>query len=218
MNLEKRILYGNSVYIPKVSQTFSTVDCQSTINADDNCLPIFMNSILLSWNPEVHTRTLLLRLAPSVSLEPGYFNADIEIFVVAGDLRMGEWHLNKHGYSHIPKGVAIGGLEALSPVTLLWMENGPEAAIFSPGVSQPDADWESFIPPLDAKVLPWGSAETAQFVASRKKYLRKAPNGGGTWLLAVLPHYYARGGMIQSYNEEAYVLSGNLHSNWRSHT
>lgn len=208
MNLEQRILYGKTVYQPKIFQSFSIHDCQSIANADRDLRPFFADPILLSWSQKKQTRTLLLHLQQSVSLEPGFFQADLELLVISGDLRLGEWHLGKHGYCYIPKGFAINGLEALSPVTLLWMENGP--ATFVPGESHPDADWESFIPPLDSKLLPWGAAETQQFVTSRKKYLRKDPRGGGTWLLAVLPHYYAKGGMIQSYNEEAYILSGSI--------
>ena len=210
MNLEQRILYGKTAYLPRVFQTFSSHECQPETSASQDLRPFFANPILLSWNQERQTRTLLLQLQKSVSLEPGFFQADIELLVVSGDLRIGEWHLNKHGYSYIPKGIAIQGFEALSPVTLLWMENGPTAATFVPGESQLDADWDSFIPPLDSKVLPWGMAETVQFETSKKKYLRRDPQGGGTWLLAVLPHYYGKGAMIQCYNEEAYILSGSI--------
>lgn len=31
---------------------------------------------------------------------------------------------------------------------------------------------------------------------------------GGTWLLAILPHYDSINAMIQAYNEEGYCLSG----------
>jgi hypothetical protein len=56
--------------------------------------------------------------------------------------------------------------------------------------------------------LSWGNTVTTQFVESSKKWLRKAANGGGVWLLAILPHYDGRQAMIQSYNEEAYCLAG----------
>ncbi|MGB3651191.1 MAG: DUF4437 domain-containing protein, partial [Rivularia sp. (in: cyanobacteria)] len=74
--------------------------------------------------------------------------------------------------------------------------------------NHPDAILSEFIPALDSKLLPWGKSDTAQFVQANKKWLRKDSNGGGVWLLAVLPHYDGRYQMIQSYNEEAYGLAG----------
>ena len=65
-----------------------------------------------------------------------------------------------------------------------------------------------FVAPLDATYLGWVQADTAQFATSKKKWLRRAENGGGCWLLHILPHYCAKASAIQNYNEEAFCIQG----------
>lgn len=139
----------------------------------------------------------------------GFFTSDLEIFVLKGAIQLGEWQLSKHGYSFIPAGVRVGPWKVLGDeeAEILWMENG--SLKYKNAINDhPDARLSDFIPALDSKLLPWGKADTVQFVQANKKWLRKDSNGGGVWLLAILPHYDGRYQMIQSYNEEAYGLVG----------
>ncbi|NET54296.1 MAG: DUF4437 domain-containing protein, partial [Merismopedia sp. SIO2A8] len=138
----------------------------------------------------------------------------LEIFILSGEIKLGDWKLRQHGYSFIPAGVKVGPWKVLGTqeAEILWMENGPAPLRYENNqTNYPDAMMNEFIPALDSKILPWGKTETTQFEVAKKKYLRKASNGGGVWLLAVLPHYDGRYPMIQSYNEEAYCLAGHCY-------
>ena len=165
---------------------------------------------LLSWH-ECGASTSKVSLSPQFTIPPGIFTADLEIFVLKGSIQMGEWQLDKHGYSFIPTGVRVGPWKVLGDgvVEILWMENGTIPLRYEASkCDRPDARMCDFIPALDSKLLPWGKTETVQFEVAKKKYLRKHDNGGGTWLIAILPHYDGIYPMIQSYNEESYVLFG----------
>ena len=165
---------------------------------------------LLTWH-DCGASTSRVVLPPQFRAPAGIFTADLEIFVLSGTIQIGDWQLGKHGYSFIPAGVRIGPWQVLGgkEAELLWMENGPVTLSYEEAQSDlPDARTSEFIPALDSKVLPWNRTDTVQFEQSQKKWLRKHSNGGGTWLLAILPHYDGRYPMIQCYNEEAYCLAG----------
>ncbi|WP_138497267.1 DUF4437 domain-containing protein [Nostoc sp. PA-18-2419] len=165
---------------------------------------------LLTWH-DSGASTSKVVLPPQFEAPSGFFTADLEIFVLRGAIQLGEWQLNKHGYSFIPAGVRVGPWKALGDevTEILWMENGPVPLKYKNAINDhPDARLHDFIPALDSKLLPWGKTDTVQFEVSKKKYLRKDSNGGGVWLLAILPHYDGKYQMIQSYNEEAYGLVG----------
>jgi hypothetical protein len=141
----------------------------------------------------------------------GIFTADLEIFILSGEIQIDEWRLDKHCYSFIPAGVKLDYLKVLGEeeAEILWMENGPVPLKYQYAETNHSyARISEFIPALDSKLLPWGKTETVQFEVAKKKFLRKHNNGGGTWLITLLPHYDGHYGMIQSYNEEAYALAG----------
>ncbi len=171
---------------------------------------IFGSRRSLTWH-DCGASTSKVVLPPQFEAPSGFFTADLEIFVLRGAIQLGEWQLNKHGYSFIPAGVKIGPWKVLGneEVEILWMENGPVILEYKNTLNNhPLAQVKDFIPALDSKLLPWSKTDTIQFEVSKKKYLRKDSNGGGAWLLAILPHYDGRYPMIQSYNEEAYCLAG----------
>lgn len=165
---------------------------------------------LLNWH-DCGASTARLFLPPGFEIPAGLFTADLELFVLKGRIQLGEWQLRKHGYSFIPAGVKVGPLTVVGneEAEVLWMDNGPlryEAA----DENHPEARLQEFIPALDTMVMPWGRTDTSQFEQAKKKYLRKTVNGGGVWLLTILPHYDGLYPAIQSYNEEAYCLSGSI--------
>ncbi len=165
---------------------------------------------LLSWH-ECGASTSKVSLSPQFTIPPGIFTADLEIFVLKGAIQVGEWQLDKHGYSFIPAGVKVGPWKVLGDgvVEILWMENGPIPLRYEASkCDRPDARMCDFIPALDSKLLPWGRTETTQFEVAKKKWLRKDGHGGGAWLIALLPHYDGHYSMIQCYNEEGYCLAG----------
>ncbi|ODH00095.1 hypothetical protein A4S05_34765 [Nostoc sp. KVJ20] len=164
----------------------------------------------LTWH-DSGASTSKVVLPPQFEAPSGFFTTDLEIFVLRGAIQLGEWQLNKHGYSFIPAGVKIGPWKVLGneEVEILWMENGPIPLKYKNATNDhPDARLRDFIPALNSKLLPWNKTDTVQFEVSKKKYLRKDSNGGGVWLLGILAHYDGSYPMIQSYNEEAYCLAG----------
>jgi hypothetical protein len=141
------------------------------------------------------------------------FTADLEILVLSGVLQYGSWRLGPQGYGFIPAGVAAGPWRVLGdePAEVLWMENGPVPFEYRPSVGHlPGARLDEFIPAMNSMLHPWRGTETSQFSGAVKKYLRKYRNGGGTWLLALLPHFDNRASEVQCYNEEGYCLAGTL--------
>ncbi|MEB3215356.1 MAG: DUF4437 domain-containing protein [Nostocales cyanobacterium 94392] len=167
---------------------------------------------LLSWH-ECGASTAKVVLPANFAAPSGIFTADLEIFILKGTIKIGEWQLNKHCYSFIPAGVKIGDWKVIGneEVEILWMENGSVPFEYKNiQDNHPDARLSEFIPVLDSKLLPWGKSDTVQFVQANKKWLRKDNNSGGVWLLAILPHYDGKYQMIQSYNEEAYGLAGSV--------
>ncbi|PHM10675.1 DUF4437 domain-containing protein [Nostoc sp. 'Peltigera malacea cyanobiont' DB3992] len=165
---------------------------------------------LLTWH-NCGASTSRVILPPGFVAPSGIFTADLEIFILGGEIQIGEWRLDKHSYSFIPAGVRVEDWKVLGEeqVEILWMENGPVPLKYiNTRNCYSNARLSEFIPILDSKLLAWGQTQTVQFEVAKKKFLRKHNNGGGTWLLAILPHYDGHYGMTQSYNEEAYALAG----------
>jgi hypothetical protein len=213
MNLSGRCTAISKEYVPRQYQFFDTNALAEQhgwrVSGMPDNVP-FGSKRSLTWN-DSDASTSKVVLPSQFEAPSGFFTADLEIFVLKGAIQLGEWQLNKHGYSFIPAGVRVGPWKVLGneEVEILWMENGPIPLKFKNAINdRPDARLRDFIPVLDSKLLPWSKTDTVQFEVSKKKYLRKDSNGGGVWLLAILPHYDGRYQMIQSYNEEAYSLVG----------
>lgn len=210
MNLSGRRTAISSEYIPRQYQYFNS-NSVAEKNWRVSGMPenVALGSRrLLTWH-DCGASTSKVVLPAEFKAPSGIFTADLELFLLKGAIQIGEWKLTKHCYSFIPVGVKLGDWQVLGgeEVEILWMENGYlQYKNFSD--NHPDARLNEFIPALDSKLLPWGKTDTVQFVQANKKWLRKDANGGGVWLLAILPHYDGKNQMIQSYNEEGYCLTG----------
>ncbi|OUL22287.1 DUF4437 domain-containing protein [Nostoc sp. 106C] len=213
MNLSGRRTAISKEYVPRQYQYFDTNTVPEEKVWRISGIPENVTSAssrLLSWS-DCGASTSKVVLPSQFEAPSGIFTADLEIFILSGTIQIGEWQLNKHGYSFIPAGVKVGPWKVLGgkEVQILWMENGPVPLSYRYAESNhPDARMSDFIPALNSKLLPWGKTETVQFVQANKKWLRKDANGGGAWLLAILPHYDGRYPEIQCYNEDAYCLGG----------
>jgi len=211
MNLSGRHTAISKEYAPRQYQFFDTNIVQEengwrVSGMPENVAP--GSRRLLTWH-DCGASTSRVVLPPDFEAPSGFFTADLEVFILSGAIQIGEWQLNKHAYSFIPAGVKVGDWKVLGEevAEILWMQNGFLKYINASN-NYPDARLHEFIPALDSKLLAWGRTDTVQFVQANKKWLRKDSNGGGVWLLAILPHYDGRYPMIQSYNEEAYGLVG----------
>jgi len=213
MNLSGRSTAISKEYVPRQYQYFDTNAVAKENEWRVNGMPenvVHGKRRLLTWH-ECGASTSRVVLPPQFEAPSGIFTEDLEIFVLKGTLQLGEWKLHKHGYSFIPAGVMVGAWKVLGgeEVEILWMENGPVPLRYEKAQSdRPDARMCDFIPALDTKLLPWGKTDTVQFEVAKKKWLRKDSNGGGVWLLAILPHYDGKYPEIQCYNEEGYCLAG----------
>ncbi|HIK08266.1 MAG TPA: DUF4437 domain-containing protein [Trichormus sp. M33_DOE_039] len=211
MNLSGRQTAISSAHIPRQYQFFDS----NTVSEEqgwripgmpDNV--VFGSRRLLTWH-DCGASTSRVVLPPNFKAPSGIFTADLELFILKGTIQIGEWKLNKHCYSFIPAGIKVGDWQVLGgeDVEILWMENA-SAHYQNLENNHPDARLNEFIPVLDSKLLPWGKTDTVQFIQANKKWLRKDANGGGVWLLAILPHYDGIYPQIQCYNEEGYCLAG----------
>ncbi len=211
MNLSGRNTAIAQEYVPRQYQYFDTNTVQEEKGWRISEMPesvALASRRLLTWH-ECGASTSRVVLPPQFEATSGFFTANLEIFILSGAIEIGEWQLNKHNYSFIPAGVKVGDWKVIGEeaAEILWMENG-FLKYKNASNNHPDARLHEFIPVLDSKLLPWGKTETVQFVQANKKWLRKDANGGGTWLLAILPHYDGKYPQIQSYNEEGYCLAG----------
>lgn len=212
MNLSGRRTAISKEYLPRQYQFFDTNAVQEECKWRINGIPeevISGRRRLLTWHDECGASTSRVVLPTQFEAPSGIFTADLEIFVLKGAIQVGEWRLSKHGYSFIPAGVKFGPWKVLGDeeVEILWMENG-FLKYRNAENNHPNANLSDFIPALDSKLLAWGKTDTVQFVQANKKWLRKDSNGGGVWLLAILPHYEGKYPEIQCYNEEGYCLAG----------
>jgi Domain of unknown function (DUF4437) len=211
MNLSGRSTAISKEYLPRQYQFFDTNTVQEKNGWRINGMPEKVapgSRRLLTWQ-DCGASTSRVVLPSQFEAPSGFFTADLEIFILSGAIQIGEWQLNKHCYSFIPAGVKTGEWKVPSDeeVEMLWMENG-FLKYKNASNNHPDARLDEFIPALDSKILPWGKTDTAQFVSASKKWLRKDSNGGGVWLLTILPHYDGNHPQIQCYNEEGYCLAG----------
>ncbi|OUL32004.1 hypothetical protein BV372_19775 [Nostoc sp. T09] len=211
MNLSGRRTAIYPEYIPRKYQFFDTNTLPEEQGWRIKGMPdhVASGSRRLLTEHDCGASTSRVILPPQFKAPSGIFTADLELFVLNGKIQIGEWQLTKHCYSFIPAGVKLGDWQVLGDedVEILWMENGV-AYYKNLQDNHPDAKLNEFIPVLDSKLLPWGKTDTVQFVKATKKWLRKDANGGGAWLIVILPHFDNHYQMIQSYNEEGYCLTG----------
>jgi hypothetical protein len=207
MNLSGRRTAITSEHAPRQFQFFDTHHIPEQVWQIPGVQTVGATCRSLSWHDN-RAATVKISLPSQFEIPAGRFTADLEIFVLSGAIQVGEWKLGKHSYSFVPAGVRVGPWNVLNGETaeILWMQN--DRLQYQDLPTYPNTRICDFIPALDSKLLPWGKTDTTQFVIANKKWLRKAANGGGVWLLALLPHYDGKQKMIQSYNEEAYALSG----------
>ncbi|BAY13286.1 DUF4437 domain-containing protein [Calothrix sp. NIES-2098] len=211
MNLSARRTAISKEYLPRQYHFFDTNTVPEEQDWRIKGMPDEVASgrrRLLTWH-DCGASTSRVILPSQFKAPSGIFTSDLELFVLKGKIQIGEWQLSKHCYSFIPAGVKLGDWQVIGSedVEILWMENG-HVKYKNLQYNHPDAKLNEFIPVLDSKLLLWGRTDTVQFEVAKKKYLRKAPNGGGVWLIIILPHFDGKYPEIQCYNEEGYCLSG----------
>lgn len=166
---------------------------------------------MLSCDPDTGAATLIVTLPEGWAAPAGYFSADLEYYIVQGELSINGHRLARHSYTFLPAGVVHGDWQVHAPVTLLWFTHGE--AVFIPNTTGlPAARRRRLIQALDSSALPWTNTITPGFPpGAMRKTLRIDPDSGaGTWLLGVLPQWREHRVEIHPVAEEAFVLLGEM--------
>lgn len=147
-----------------------------------------------------------------VTVPAGYWSSDVEMLVLAGGLRLGEDLIERYGYLFVPTGVRLPAVAA--------GRDGVRLLVFTSGVvvhqeSQedlPGAARHRLVGPIHAADLPWERPRVEGFPAgAARKTLRDDPEAGqGFWLLGVLPHWNSPFLEWHTFNEENYILEGEI--------
>ena len=147
---------------------------------------------------------------------PGYCEADQELFVLDGRMKIGGQVLASGCFSYFPKGVLQAGWEVIEPCRAFAMfdlepryrlaDQSTTEARTEHTVACLDSwamDWEN---PLDASA-PSDSFRPGIFV----KVLRQCPDtGASTHLAGLMPGWYAEGIEVHPVREESLVISGDV--------
>ena len=174
----KRVEYLESIDLPMLP-------------ALDRGLPLGVLAVTLSEDEQTGAISFLARMAPQWNrIESGYFQADLELLVVGGDLTVGEQRLDRGDYCFWPAGSWHGPMRTeIGCEVLLMFAATPgftEAATATPSERE-----HLRIDGLDTLAMPW---ETPPGVDGRSveeagndlhvKFLREDPDTGAYTLYA----------------------------------
>ncbi|NJM74190.1 MAG: DUF4437 domain-containing protein [Scytonema sp. RU_4_4] len=166
---------------------------------------------ILSFDTETGASTEIVKWTHNWESSSGYFNCDVEVFVLSGQLRIGQLRLGRYTYGFIPEGVCIEAWSAQENTTALWM---PEChpSFMTSLTDAPGAKRELYIPSSSSELIPWSATITPGFPAgAMRKTLRKGQEGGrSTWLLGCLPQFAETAAEYHPIPEETFVLQGSI--------
>lgn len=170
---------------------------------------------MLSLDDETGAASTMLRYPPGFHLAtPPALAADEEIFVIEGDLSIGDIHLGPHGYAFLPQGMERGAMtSAKGAVTLSLFSAAPEpggAAGYRPDKRIAIPDTRS----IGAATGPRKHMNSEGFDHSGTvhKLLRKDPDTGEmSWLIGLLPGWATSQAETHPIAEEEFSLGGDIH-------
>ena len=145
-------------------------------------------------------------------------SADLQMFVLEGELRIGEARLTAGDYCFHPAGSAAGDWECRTAArALLIVGPHPEFVAISPGAPVRSHD-PHVIPVLDSWALQWvdplaaSDPSTPYRTGVMVKMLREDRETGSTTHLAgLMPGWFMPGLEVHPVTEENYCLSGDVH-------
>ena len=167
---------------------------------------------LVSEDEQTGERTLIVELPVGWRAdEDGWFDADDELFLLAGELQLNGERLTKYSYQFLPAGQARRGLRSDRGARLLQIQGA------SPNFQPASDDGPMFQPdraigPLNLRTMPYERPQTPNFPAGAgRKTLRLDPaTGDGFWIIAMLPHWISPLTEVHTFSEENYVLEGEI--------
>lgn len=153
---------------------------------------------LLAGNPETRRSSTVLTLPAGWQFTTGGFpDKSVEMFVMAGSLKLGDLDLRPGGYAYLPAGGSGIELASGTGAELLYFLDDvmPDAVIQTPLV-------------LNAADLAWESTDDVAAFGYATKELRGDPGSGTrTWLLRILPGA-SPGWRRSAVPVEGFLLSG----------
>lgn len=137
----------------------------------------------LTHNERTGGDQLLIQYQPGWSQQDiGYVTAGQDIYVIEGELIIGEHHLITGCYMYIPEGVVFGPMSSPSGCRALVFHNKPHR--FERSVqSAADADAQAWIGPLETWGIPW--KDPMKDIVKKSTYL-DPETGNGTRPAGVL--------------------------------
>lgn len=166
---------------------------------------------ILSFDDENGASTELVEWTENWMSDSGYFNCDIEIFVLNGEIQIGQLRLGPYTYGFIPAGVCLEAWSITANTIALWMPD--RSPHFTQSLNDvPGAKRELYIPSLSSALIPWSSTLTPGFpTGAMRKNLRKGAEGErSTWLLGCLPQFVMPYAEYHPVPEEEFALQGSL--------
>jgi hypothetical protein len=153
-------------------------------------LPLGVIVATLSHDEHTGAITWLSRIAPQwQQIEAGYFQADLELLIVSGDLSVGETRMERGAYCYWPAGTWHGPMRSAQGCDVLLMFAGLPG-FTAAAASTTDARSELCIEGLDTLRMPWevppavaGRSSEAAGTDLHAKIFRTDPQTGAYTLM-----------------------------------
>lgn len=108
---------------------------------------------VLSMDWDTKAASLYMQLDPGWSRPRGYYLANTEIYVLEGELTVGERTMGPGFFHRVPKRLAVGPFETSSGATLLYFREGPPNYAVSERSRRGDIQEKEIF--LDTKKMEW---------------------------------------------------------------
>lgn len=185
-------------------------DCEPTIVSTPGVSSVTVRT--LNREPVSGAVAAVVDSPAGVTVPAGHWSGDVEVLVLDGDLTLGEELVERYGYLFVPAGVRLPAVTVgrdgvrLLVFTSRTLEHSPS------GEDVPGAARHRMVGPVHAADVPWERPRVEGFPAgAARKTLRDDPEAGqGFWLLGVLPHWDSPYLEWHTFNEENYILEGEI--------
>lgn len=166
---------------------------------------------ILSFDSQNGASTELVEWTQNWESSSGYFNCDVELLVLTGELQIGKFTLGRYTYGFIPKGVCIEALSIQENTIILWMP-AARASFVKSSCSAAEAKSQDYIPSLNTYHISWSQTLTPGFPqgAMRKTLRIDTEAKRSSWLIGLLPQFKLPYTEYHPLCEEAFVLQGSL--------
>lgn len=138
--------------------------------------------------------------------DPVAWNADVEVLVLDGELRLGHHTLGRFDYAYVPAGASVPRFGSPDGARVLFMPDArlsvtpPDDSVAVDVKVTADMEWEG--------VSQYATADWSSVGAGIKVLHRDEETGEMSWILASLPQRTGHGVEVHPVVEEAYQLLG----------